>query len=1181
MIQLSKTLSFFRLSLLLALAGASCLFAEKDTRLWYQQPAAVWTEALPVGNGRLGAMVYGRPDVELLQFNEDTLWTGNVHDYSHEGAAAYLAEIRDLLWAGKQDEAEELANAHFMSEPLRQLSYTAFGALELDFADAGDVTDYERSLDLTDAIARTRFVRGGVQMRQETFSSYPDQVVVHHVSANQPGAVSFELRFTTGHARFQVESVASNQLLLTGQVNGNERLASMGYDPETMTFAARVEVRTRGGAVSSQNGVITVEGADAATILLAADTPHRAYNDLGGDPLVDTRDALEGVADKDFATLRSRHLADYQPIFDRVTIDLGSSPYEEWPTDHRLQRDDKSDDPALAELFYQYGRYLLISSSRPGSQPANLQGIWNDQLAPSWGSKYTLNINAEMNYWPAEVANLSEMHEPFFDMIRDLSETGERVAQVHYDARGWVTHHNTDIWRGAAPINNANHGIWPMGGAWLVHHLWERFRYTQDHDFLKETAYPLMRDSALFFIDTLVEDPKTGWIISGPSNSPEHGGLVMGPAMDHQILRSLFKAVIETETILGIEDGLSDVLQGLHDRLAPNQIGRYGQLQEWLEDKDDPDNNHRHVSHLWGVFPGEDITWAEPALMEAARQSLLYRGDGGTGWALGWKIALWARFLDGDHAHKILMNQFNLVQDFPDGSVRHQGGGGVYPNLFDAHPPFQIDGNFAAVAGISEMLMQSHLEVGYGRAGSTQKFEIVLLPALPNAFAAEGSVTGLRARGGIELDFSWKNGALGELTVRAPKGGEARLRYGERVVDVSLKAGESTRFGPGLRDQLAYTIEETPLEMAERLMKSQVSRFREWIPAGRDVPARWDYSLAIVALGAVDLARATGDEEWLGYAAGIVADCLQADGSIRGYRKDEYNIDMVKPGSPALALLEATGDERYQQIAEMLRDQMRTHPRTSGGGFWHKEKYPSQMWLDGLYMASPFLARYAREMDEPAIFDDVVQQLVLMDEVAYDAEDQLFYHAWDEARAQPWADPETGLSANYWSRSIGWYGMALVDVMEFLPRDHPGFPILQEILVRWALGVQRWQEAETSLWWQVTDAGDRPGNYLEGTASSMFLYVLAKALNHDWLPKNVFAPTLEAAWQGLHDHLLDLDAEGRLNLMQCCRVAGLSDTRDGSFAYYLSEPIIANDLKGVGPLIRAGVELEEYFNSKE
>ncbi|HKJ89922.1 MAG TPA: glycoside hydrolase family 88 protein, partial [Oceanipulchritudo sp.] len=701
---------------------------------------------------------------------------------------------------------------------------------------------------------------------------------------------------------------------------------------------------------------------------------------------------LEAAEKESFEAIHKNHLADYQPLFRRVTLDLGKSAFDTLPTDRRLARPDKSDDPGLSELLFHYGRYLLISSSRPGSQPANLQGIWNGQLEPSWGSKYTLNINAEMNYWPAEVTNMAEMHEPFLGLVADMSETGSRVAKVHYDAPGWVTHHNTDLWRGAAPINHANHGIWPGGSAWLCQHLWEKYRFSRDREFLKNEAYPVLREAARFYMHYLVEDPETGWLISGPSNSPEHGGLVMGPAMDHQLIRSLFGWVIETEDLLEVTDGLADELRLMRERIAPNQIGQHGQLQEWLQDIDDPENEHRHVSHLWGVFPGEDITWAEPELMKAARQSLIYRGDGGTGWALGWKLGLWARFLDEDRAHGILMRILNLVRDNPDGSERHQGGGGVYPNLFGAHPPFQIDGNFGATAGIAEMLLQSHEVVSaFDDQQGSAKPVIHLLPALPEAFQ-DGSVSGLRARGGFEIDMSWESGELTTLTVRSERGGEGRLRHGLRVEDISLKAGGSIGFGPGLRRVAAYTGDKSPLELGTWLLDSQVSRFREWLPKGRDVPDFWDYSLAILALGAVDLKQATGDEDWLAYAEGMIGDPYLPDGTIKGYDREDYNIDSIKPGSPALALWEETGESRYLEIARILRNQMREHPRTEPGGFWHKQRYPQQMWLDGLYMASPFLARFGALMGEPALFDEVVRQLTIMDRVAYDAEADLWYH---------------------------------------------------------------------------------------------------------------------------------------------------------------------------------------------
>jgi unsaturated rhamnogalacturonyl hydrolase len=427
--------------------------------------------------------------------------------------------------------------------------------------------------------------------------------------------------------------------------------------------------------------------------------------------------------------------------------------------------------------------------------------------------------------------------------------------------------------------------------------------------------------------------------------------------------------------------------------------------------------------------------------------------------------------------------------------------------------------------------------------------------------------------------MSWKSRQLTTLTIRSKTGGEARLRHGLRVEDIALKAGKEIRFGPGLRRVAAYQGGKSPLELGKWMMESQVSRFKEWLPEGRNVPDFWDYSLAILALGAVDLTKATGNDDWLAYAEGMVGDPYLADGTIKGYDREDFNIDSIKPGSPALAMWAQTGESRYREIARILRDQMREHPRTDVGGFCHKQRYPEQMWLDGLYMASPFLARFGAAMDEPALFDEVVRQLTIMDRVAYDAHADLWYHGWDAARAQPWADSETGLSANFWSRSIGWYGMALVDVLEFLPEDHVGREAVLGILTRWAYGISRYQDEATGLWWQVTDAGDRWGNYLEATASVQFIYTLAKAINKGWLPPEPFGPVLEAAWEGLQTHLLDVDAEGRISLAQCCRVAGLSDDRDGSFRYYMSEAVVHNDIKGVGPFVRAAVELEKYFNN--
>jgi alpha-L-fucosidase 2 len=740
-------------------------------RLWYRQPARYWTEALPVGNGRLGAMVFGGPSEERLQLNEDTLWTGRPHAYHHEGAAQHLPELRRLLAEGKQKEAEDLATREFMSVPIRQEAYQPLGDLLLSFAGHEAATGYERSLDLDGATSAVRYRVGEVAFTRTTFSSFPDQVLVQRIEADQKGKVGFVLRVGSPHAASIGRALDANTLQLAGRVRD-----------DGVRFALQVRAVAQGGTVATTDNAITVKGADAVTLLVSAATSFVNFRDISGDPEAKAGTFLAAAATRDAATLLERHQQDHRRLFRRVAIDLGTSPAAARPTDERIAAADKSGDPQLAALMFHYGRYLLIASSRPGDQPANLQGIWNDKTNPPWGSKYTTNINAEMNYWPAEVAALSECAEPLFAMIDDLVVSGRETARAHYGARGWVLHHNTDLWRGTAPINASNHGIWPTGGAWLCQHLWERYLFTGDREFLAKRAYPVMKEAALFFVDYLVEDPKTGWLISGPSNSPEQGGLVMGPTMDHQIIRALFAATAEAAGILKVDADLAAQLTAMRARIAPNQIGKHGQLQEWLEDKDDPKNQHRHVSHLWGVFPGSEITPRTPELLAAAKQSLRFRGDGGTGWSLGWKIAFWARFLDGDHAHRMILQQLNGVAP----TVESKGAGGTYPNLFDAHPPFQIDGNFAATAGICEMLLQSHLE------------EIVLLPALPAAWP-DGSVQGLHARGGFVVDLEWKAGRLYRATILSRLGRPARVRLGDAVATLEGPVGTRWILGPELK----------------------------------------------------------------------------------------------------------------------------------------------------------------------------------------------------------------------------------------------------------------------------------------------------------------------------------------------------------------------------------------------
>jgi alpha-L-fucosidase 2 len=799
--------------------------------LWYPQPAVAWEEAIPIGNGRLGGMVFGGVETEHIQLNDDTLYSGEPLPLGVPDMQTHFDEITGLIQAGRYEDAHKLVSENWLGRC--QQSYQPLGDLYIDFPGHEQPQNYRRELDIANALARVTYQIGSVTLTREIFSSHPDQAIVIRLFADQPGAINCRLRMGSVHPT--VSSIAENNdtLVMTGQAPGfvtrrdmerlqqpherikypelfdeNDKLrknaAQILYGDDVggkgMFFESRIRALPEGGSVTGDGDGLQVSGADAVTIILAAAT---SFNGIrvspsrnGVNPAERTRPVIVAAAARTYDAIKQEHIADYRALFDRVRLYLGATTQKsQLPTDKRISEFANGGDQALAVLFFQFGRYLMISGSRPGTQPLNLQGIWNDKVLAPWAGAYTVNINTEMNYWPAEVTNLSECHEPMLRMVEECSQYGRETAQKSYGRRGWVTHHNVTLWRNTDPVDgDANASFWPMAGGWFCQHLWDHYQFTGNRDFLENKAYPAMKGAAEFFADWLIRLPNDEYLVTPVATSPENrfetsdgqrASVSMGSTMDMSIIREVFTNTIAAGKLLKRDPELIRELEIKLPQLLAFQVGKHGQLQEWFKDWDDPENTHRHISHLYGLHPGNQITYEDaPNLVKAARKSLELRGDAGTGWSLGWKINFWARLRDGDRALRLLTRQLTLIDPNTEERMR---GGGTYPNLFDAHPPFQIDGNFGATAGIAEMLLQSH--VGF----------VHLLPSLP-ALWPDGSVEGLRARGGFEVNLEWTGGVLTKVVIRADLDNICKLKYGDVTRTIDMAAGQVVTLDGVLED---------------------------------------------------------------------------------------------------------------------------------------------------------------------------------------------------------------------------------------------------------------------------------------------------------------------------------------------------------------------------------------------